>query len=93
MIDFELPLELVAYAVPAESLDGAVAVPTHLSLNDKSVEGLQATEHSAYSVQYHPEAAPGPSDSLYLFHRFREEMLARRQTTTNPELKKHAASQ
>jgi carbamoyl-phosphate synthase small subunit len=81
------------YAVPAESLDPQVAVPTHLSLNDGSVEGLQALGHSAYSVQYHPEAAPGPSDSLYLFARFTAEMLQRRETTTLPEMKKHAASQ
>ena len=80
------------YAVPLESLDPAVAVPTHMSLNDKSVEGLQAVEHSAYSVQYHPEAAPGPSDSLYLFARFTDEMRQRRETAANPEMRKHAAS-
>ncbi|MDX2474702.1 MAG: glutamine-hydrolyzing carbamoyl-phosphate synthase small subunit [Candidatus Krumholzibacteria bacterium] len=81
------------YAVPTESLDPQVAVPTHLSLNDGSVEGLQALGHSAYSVQFHPEAAPGPSDSLYLFARFTAEMLQRRETTALPEMKKHAASQ
>ena len=51
---------------------------THLSLNDRSVEGLQAVGRDAFSVQFHPEAAPGPSDSLHLFRRFREMMLARR---------------
>ncbi|MCP4573945.1 MAG: glutamine-hydrolyzing carbamoyl-phosphate synthase small subunit [bacterium] len=66
------------YAVPAESLDPSVARITHVSLNDDSVEGLAAVAAPAYSVQYHPEAAPGPSDSKYLFARFREEMLARR---------------
>jgi carbamoyl-phosphate synthase small subunit len=79
------------YAVPAASLDPAAAEVTHRSLNDDSVEGLQAVGRDAYSVQYHPEAAPGPSDSLYLFRRFREAMLARR-VTQLPELKKHAAS-
>jgi carbamoyl-phosphate synthase small subunit len=78
------------YAVPADSLDPALAVPTHLSLNDGSVEGLQAVHHDAYSVQYHPEAAPGPSDSLYLFARFRADMLNRRQ---QPEWERHAASE
>ncbi|MBE0566364.1 MAG: glutamine-hydrolyzing carbamoyl-phosphate synthase small subunit [Krumholzibacteria bacterium] len=66
------------YAVPADSLDPAVARVTHLSLNDGSVEGLEVLDRPAYSVQYHPEAAPGPSDSLYLFRRFKAAMLARR---------------
>ena len=66
------------YAVPAASLDPAVARVTHESLNDGSVEGLQVNDRPVYSVQYHPEAAPGPSDSLYLFRRFRDEMIARR---------------
>lgn len=80
------------YAVPTESLDPKVALPTHLSLNDISIEGLQAVGRSAYSVQYHPEAAPGPSDSLYLFRRFCSEMIKRREFPASPELSKHAAS-
>ena len=67
------------YAVPAGSLDPAVARVTHTSLNDGSIEGLEAVGRPVYSVQYHPEAAPGPSDSLYLFRRFRDAMLERRQ--------------
>jgi len=43
---------------------------THLNLNDGTVEGLRLLEHPAYSVQYHPEAGPGPHDSRYLFDRF-----------------------
>ena len=74
-----------------DSLDPAVARPTHISLNDDSVEGLEAVGRSAYSVQYHPEAAPGPSDSLYLFERFRDEMLARRDQADNGEVR-HAAA-
>ncbi|HPF69809.1 MAG TPA: glutamine-hydrolyzing carbamoyl-phosphate synthase small subunit [Candidatus Krumholzibacteria bacterium] len=66
------------YAVPDGSLDPAVARVTHRSLNDGSVEGLEVPDRPVYSVQYHPEAAPGPSDSLYLFRRFREAMLERR---------------
>ena len=81
------------YAVPAASLDPARARATHLSLNDASVEGLEAVGRPAYSVQYHPEAAPGPSDSLYLFHRFRADMNARRSAGATPrEMKKHAAT-
>jgi carbamoyl-phosphate synthase small subunit len=47
---------------------------THLNLNDGTVEGLRLLEHPAYSVQYHPEAGPGPHDSRYLFGRFIELM-------------------
>jgi carbamoyl-phosphate synthase small subunit len=80
------------YAVPAGSLDPTVAVVTHRSLNDDSVEGLAALAGEAYSVQFHPEAAPGPSDSLYLFRRFRRMMLARRPATTLQEMDEHAAT-
>ena len=48
---------------------GQVTV-THLSLNDHSVEGLACTDHPVFSVQYHPEASPGPHDSAYLFTEF-----------------------
>jgi len=80
------------YAVPAQSLDPAIATVTHKSLNDDSVEGLAAASGQAYSVQYHPEAAPGPSDSLYLFQRFRQMMLARRTDTTLQKMDQHAAT-
>ena len=42
----------------------------HLNLNDQTVEGLRHRVHPAFSVQYHPEAAPGPHDSAYLFEDF-----------------------
>ncbi len=78
------------YAVPAGSLDPATTRVTHLSLNDGSIEGLEAIDYPAYSVQYHPEAAPGPSDSLYLFKRFTEAMRARRDEL--PRARREAAS-
>lgn len=59
------------YMVVADSLDPAVAEITHLSLNDKTVEGLEAKKHPAFSLQYHPEAAPGPHDAIPAFERFR----------------------
>ena len=45
-------------------------VITHVSLNDQSIEGMLALEHPVFSVQYHPEASPGPHDSAYLFESF-----------------------
>jgi carbamoyl-phosphate synthase small subunit len=52
---------------------GRVAV-SHLSLNDASVEGMRCLDQPVLSVQYHPEASPGPHDAAYLFRQFREMM-------------------
>jgi carbamoyl-phosphate synthase small subunit len=58
------------FAVDPDSLkDGEVEL-THLNLNDQTVEGLRLRNAPAFSVQYHPEAAPGPHDAHYLFDRF-----------------------
>jgi carbamoyl-phosphate synthase small subunit len=43
---------------------------THMNLNDNTCEGMQHKTLPAFSVQYHPEASPGPHDSRYLFQRF-----------------------
>jgi carbamoyl-phosphate synthase small subunit len=59
------------FCVVEESLPRNVEV-THTSLFDKSNEGIRATDMPAFSVQYHPEASPGPTDSHYLFDRFVE---------------------
>jgi len=48
--------------------------PTHVSLNDNCLEGMRGTRVPVLSIQYHPEAAPGPHDSAYLFHQFSELM-------------------
>jgi carbamoyl-phosphate synthase small subunit len=56
----------------------ATAKVTHVSLFDGSNEGLACEDRPAFSVQYHPEASPGPSDSFYLFERF-VGMMERRQ--------------
>jgi len=66
------------YAVPLDSIDPKVVRTTHISLNDNTVEGLEVINKPVYSVQYHPEAAPGPRDSHYLFQRFRRDMAERR---------------
>jgi carbamoyl-phosphate synthase small subunit len=57
------------FAVTADSqLNGAEV--THVNLNDNTIEGIRHMELGAFSVQYHPEASPGPHDSLYLFDEF-----------------------
>ncbi len=50
------------------------ARPTHVSLFDGSLAGLELTDRPAFSVQYHPEASPGPQDSTYLFEKFVEQL-------------------
>ncbi|MDQ3783689.1 MAG: glutamine-hydrolyzing carbamoyl-phosphate synthase small subunit [Actinomycetota bacterium] len=69
------PIEITSqnhgFAVDAASLDATPARLTHVNLNDGTVEGLEIPG-LAYSVQYHPEAGPGPHDSRYLFTRFRD---------------------
>jgi carbamoyl-phosphate synthase small subunit len=57
------------YAVDIESLSGKAEL-THVNLNDGVCEGLQVTGVNAFSVQYHPEAGPGPHDASYLFDEF-----------------------
>jgi len=57
------------FAVLTETLP-ANAEPTHISLFDGSLAGLRLTDKPAFSVQYHPEASPGPQDSHYLFEQF-----------------------
>ena len=58
------------FSVDADSLPQSKVEITHINLNDQSVEGLRLRDVPAFSVQYHPEAAPGPHDAHYLFRRF-----------------------
>ncbi|MCH7498359.1 MAG: glutamine-hydrolyzing carbamoyl-phosphate synthase small subunit [Candidatus Marinimicrobia bacterium] len=57
------------FAVDADSIKGELEL-THVNLNDDTVEGLRAEGQRAFSVQYHPEASPGPHDAAYLFEEF-----------------------
>ena len=70
----EITLQNHGFVVDVESL-GKLARTTHVHLNDGTSEGLEARDARAFSVQYHPEAAAGPHDALYLFGRFRRAML------------------
>lgn len=62
------------YAVDQESLKTTDLEETHVALNDKTNEGLKHKFHPCFSVQYHPEASPGPEDANYLFDEFMELM-------------------
>jgi carbamoyl-phosphate synthase small subunit len=65
------------FAVDPDTLPAEVEV-THINLNDQTVEGLRHQGLQCFSVQYHPEAGPGPHDATYLFHEFTAMMEARR---------------
>jgi carbamoyl-phosphate synthase small subunit len=67
------------FAVDVDSMEGR-AVLSHVSLNDKTVEGMRHDALPIFSVQYHPEASPGPNDASYLFDRFRALMEERRRS-------------
>jgi carbamoyl-phosphate synthase small subunit len=60
------------FAVDPESIDPETARVTHVNLNDDTIEGLQFKQFAGMSLQYHPEASPGPHDSHYHFDRFME---------------------
>ena len=58
------------YVVDTDKLDPAIAVPAFVNVNDGTNEGLKYTGKNIFTVQFHPEACPGPQDSAYLFDRF-----------------------
>lgn len=66
------------FAVDVESLRAAGGVPTHIHLNDQTLAGFRLPDQPVFSVQYHPEASPGPHDAGYLFDQFVENMRNRR---------------
>ena len=77
----EIAAENHGFAVDMETVKDKV-VMTHMNLNDKTCEGIRHKTLPAFSVQYHPEASPGPHDSRYLFQRFIEMMENERKKDT-----------
>jgi carbamoyl-phosphate synthase small subunit len=69
------------FAVDRESLEAHGGIVTHLNLNDQTVEGFRHRDMPIFSVQYHPEASPGPHDAAYLFDAFVEMMRTRKPPT------------
>ena len=59
-----------SYAVDEKSLEKTKLTVTHINILDNTVEGVRDEEAKIFSVQYHPESAPGPQDSTYLFDKF-----------------------
>ena len=59
------------FAIDPDSINPALLKITHVNLNDQTVEGIEHNNEPMFSVQYHPEACPGPHDPYYLFSRFR----------------------
>jgi carbamoyl-phosphate synthase small subunit len=73
----EITTQNHGYAVDPDTLSADVAA-THVNLNDSTLEGLAHRHLPVFSVQYHPEASPGPHDAYYLFRRFIEAIDARK---------------
>ncbi|MBB6636343.1 carbamoyl phosphate synthase small subunit [Cohnella thailandensis] len=76
------------YTVKEESIVGTDLEVTHINNNDKTIEGLKHKKFPAFTVQYHPEAAPGPFDNSYLFDRFIQ--MIREHKSANPQRPRQA---
>lgn len=70
----EITAQNHGFAVDPDSLDDGRVELTHINLNDQTLEGIRHRNCPAFSVQYHPEASPGPHDSHYLFEEFKKLM-------------------
>jgi carbamoyl-phosphate synthase small subunit len=71
----EITAQNHGFAVAPDSLNASEIECTHINLNDHTLEGIRHRSLPAFSVQYHPEASPGPHDSHYLFEEFKNLML------------------
>jgi carbamoyl-phosphate synthase small subunit len=73
-VEVTRPISAIPDRPPAVDTSFGQVLVTHMSLNDHSIEGLACADHPVFSVQYHPEASPGPHDSAYLFTEFMQLM-------------------
>src|SRR5262249_5669260 len=87
----EITAQNHGFAVDVDSLAGKGTL-THLNLNDRTVEGLAVKGQKTFSVQYHPEASPGPHDARYLFRRFVELMERRGRCPAAPTFARSSSS-
>lgn len=71
------------YAVDANTINPEKLIVTHVEINDGTIEGVRHRHYPAFSVQFHPDAAPGPHDALYLFDEFIEMMEAWKEKQKN----------
>ena len=71
------------FAVDPDSLKQSEEEITHVNLNDQTLEGFRLRHHPVFCVQYHPEAAPGPHDSHYLFDEFVKLMMGQASWSAN----------
>ncbi|GAA0135860.1 carbamoyl phosphate synthase small subunit [Paenibacillus sp. YSY-4.3] len=76
------------YAVKESSIAGTDLEITHINNNDKTIEGVRHKKYPAFSVQYHPEASPGPQDNNYLFDQFLD--MIREHKQNNPQKSRQA---
>lgn len=80
----EISTQNHGFAVTEDSVTDEVAEVTHINLNDNTVEGLSFKKFPGFSVQYHPEASPGPHDSAYLFDQFIDMMKEQKEEKVSP---------
>ncbi len=73
-VEVASPISVMPERPPVVDTSFGQVLVTHLSLNDHSIEGLACVDRPVFSVQYHPEASPGPHDSAYLFTEFTQRM-------------------
>lgn len=81
----EITTQNHGFCVDIDSLKGKPIRVTHINLNDNTLEGMEHEEYPIFSVQYHPEASPGPHDSDYLFDKFVEMMKRERERNLIPQ--------
>jgi carbamoyl-phosphate synthase small subunit len=81
----EITAQNHGFSVDPDSLDESRVELTHMNLNDQTLEGIRHRSLPAFSVQYHPEASPGPHDSHYLFDEFKRLMLEFRKASCPSE--------